>query len=131
MLYFSKSLYGFYDDTIHKEIPKDAIKITQEQHAILMSKTRDKIIDVIDGVVQLVDRIITYEEQAQSIRQKRDELISAIEWRVGRYNNEITLELLPTEDILPVLQYMQELRDVTKQQDFPFNIVWPKEPIMS
>ena len=131
MLYFSKSLYGFYDDTIHKEIPKDAIKITQEQHAILMSKTRDKIIDVIDGVVQLVERIITYEEQAQSIRQKRDELISAIEWRVGRYNNEITLELLPTEDILPVLQYMQELRDVTKQQDFPFNIVWPKEPIMS
>jgi len=131
MLYFSKSLYGFYDDTIHKEIPKDAIKITQEQHAILMSKTRDKIIDVIDGVVQLVDRIITYEEQAQSIRQKRDELISAIEWRVGRYNNEITLELLPTEDILPVLQFMQELRDVTKQQDFPFNIVWPKEPIMS
>ena len=39
------------------------------------------------------------------------------------------LGVTPTEaDITPVLEYMQELRDLPEQEGWPENITWPEEP---
>ena len=71
----------------------------------------------------------TLEEKSEQARQKRDELLSAVEWRVTRYNTQVQLGVTPTEsDITPVLEYMQALRDLPENEGWPENIIWPKEP---
>lgn len=65
------------------------------------------------------------EETASAIRESRDKKIASVEWRVRRHQDEIALGLTPTEDITPVLLYMQALRGVPQQQGFPDQIEWP------
>jgi hypothetical protein len=71
-------------------------------------------------------------EQIQSIvsnkwdevRLNREELFKEVEWKYFRYNSQLRLGITPTDDIEALDKYVQELRDITKQED-PFNIVWP------
>ena len=64
------------------------------------------------------------EIQWKSIRIIRDQQIQELDWRIQRYLSEVRLELSTTDDIRLIDAYVQELRDITKQED-PFNIVWP------
>lgn len=61
------------------------------------------------------------------IRLMRDTLIQSVEWRVRRHQDEMTLGLEPTEDIIPILEYIQALREVPQQSGFPDDILWPQE----
>lgn len=61
------------------------------------------------------------------VRQLRDLKIKQIMWRVERYQQQGTLGIVPTESLGPILDYIQSLRDITKQTD-PDNIVWPNTP---
>jgi len=63
----------------------------------------------------------------QEVRQFRNNLISQIRWRVERHYDELALGLNVTENVVPILQYIQALRDITKQAD-PMNLVWPEIP---
>ena len=75
-LFFSKSTNGFYDDLIHKAIPDDAVKITEDQRsALLDAQSNGKIIQTDKkGSPVAVDRpaftndelIALYEKAAQS-----------------------------------------------------------------
>jgi len=58
------------------------------------------------------------------VREMRDALISNVRWRIDRHDDEIKLGITPTENIMPILLYIQKLREVTNQQD-PLNITWP------
>jgi hypothetical protein len=62
--------------------------------------------------------------QWKSIRIIRDQVIQELDWRIQRYLSEVRLDLPLTDDIRLIDTYVQELRDITKQED-PFNIVWP------
>lgn len=62
------------------------------------------------------------------VRYHRDQRIIAIRWRVDRHNDELLLGMEYTEDIKPVLKYIQALRDITEQQDLE-NIIWPDYPM--
>lgn len=67
----------------------------------------------------------TLEKQWERIRTIRNGTIITNEWRVNRHLSELRLGLPPTEDLQDIDQYMQGLRDITKQSD-PTNLVWPK-----
>ena len=71
----------------------------------------------------------TEEEVAAQIKSEREYRIQKVRWRVDRHDDEIKLGRNLTEDIKPVLEYIQALRDVPQQEGFPHNIVWPIEPI--
>jgi hypothetical protein len=58
------------------------------------------------------------------VRRNREELFKQVEWRFTRHFSELRLGLPPTDDIINLDRYVQELRDITKQED-PFNIIWP------
>lgn len=62
------------------------------------------------------------------VKSRREEKISNVEWRKGRHYDEVALGLEPTEEILPILRYIQDLRDIPQQESFPENIVWPIPP---
>lgn len=79
-----------------------------------------------------VIRIMTEEEKNSTIeikfkevRQIRDNLINSVEWRIQRHESELRLGLTPTDDIKKLDEYIQALRDITKQED-PFNVSWPE-----
>jgi hypothetical protein len=78
-------------------------------------------------------KVITVEdklnERKENIRAERDNLIQQIEWRVNRHYQELALDLTPTEELRPLLEYIQALRDVPQQEGFPTNIVWPEAPV--
>jgi hypothetical protein len=81
-----------------------------------------------EGIPIIADIEFPTNELTQMAKIKRDSLISEIEWRRSRYNDELALGLEPTEPVLPILQYIQDLRDITKQEEFPENIDWPEVP---
>lgn len=63
------------------------------------------------------------------VRADRDARIAAIRWRVERHNDEVLLGKTPSENIMSVIEYIQELRDLPENQRDPFNVVWPAEPM--
>ena len=58
------------------------------------------------------------------VRNKRNKLISEVEWRVSRYHAFARLGKEQIDEIDVLDTYIQELRDITTQAD-PFNITWP------
>lgn len=67
----------------------------------------------------------------QVARSERDMRISRVEWRVSRYRSQKDLGITTSDSeqtFKAVLEYLEELRSVTKQADFPNNITWPNEP---
>lgn len=67
-------------------------------------------------------RELTTEEKANSIRSRRDFLIRCFSWRIERYKSqqEIGIETTDSnETYLSILRYLQYLRDIPEQQDFP------------
>jgi len=89
---------------------------TQEIIMILCGKTKAQVDE--ENRLKLI-------EQVKLERQHR---IEAVQWRKQRYQDELALGIKPTEPIEPILVYIQELRDITKQKEFPNNIIWPEEP---
>jgi hypothetical protein len=79
-----------------------------------------------DGIPTLVDRTVSEEDLSAMIRIKRNRLINEIEWRVSRYQMESISGGAPTEDILPILEYIKALRDIPQQENFPYNVIWPE-----
>ena len=65
------------------------------------------------------------ESRAQEIRTERDRRIQAVEWRIQRYESESRLGIPTTDDIRVIDEYIQALRDVTKQATFPWEVTWP------
>lgn len=69
-----------------------------------------------------------WEMKWSSLEQERSDLIQDQRWRIDRHNDEIALGRTPTEDIKPVLDYCQAIRDLPKTNPDPYNIVWPTIP---
>ena len=60
------------------------------------------------------------DQKAASIRDGRDKLLQECDWSQSRdISDEIALLWQP---------YRQQLRDITTQSGFPFEIVWPTKP---
>ena len=68
------------------------------------------------------------EHLADGIRAERDAKIEAVRWRIERHNDELALGREPTEPLEPLLQYVQDLRDVPQQEGFPETVEWPEVP---
>lgn len=69
----------------------------------------------------------TKQTTLDNVRIRRDDLMAAFDWRYLRHDREIRMNMVPTDDIQKLDEYMQALADITKQEDI-FNIQWPVEP---
>jgi len=66
--------------------------------------------------------IPTDEEKAAIIRRKRDAWIDCIKWRTERYKSQQELGIETSDNAVTytqILRYMQYLRDIPAQENFP------------
>lgn len=63
-----------------------------------------------------------------SVRKERNARIEAFRWRVDRQRDLVDLGLATPDTLTPLLQYMQDLRDIPQNQTDPYNIIYPEEP---
>lgn len=90
-----------------------------------------------DGLARVIDGQLVLgkteqevkNEKAEKIRRIRDKKIEEIQWRIQRYTEQVSMGAKTTdseENYKAVLKYVQDLRDVPEQKEFPENVVWPE-----
>ena len=72
--------------------------------------------------------ILHNEKQWDIIRNTRDSLIVDFRWRIDRQKDLIDLGKSSSDSLIPLLQYVQILRDIPQTQMDPFSITWPELP---
>jgi hypothetical protein len=73
-------------------------------------------------IISTVDLEAKEKEMASSIRNQRNVLLSECDW-TQLYDVDLS-----DEDKNKWKEYRQSLRNITEQDDFPFNIEWPSAP---
>ena len=69
-------------------------------------------------------------EKVENIRNKRNSLLNEADIMLIKYQEQVSINIISenSEYYIALLQYKQNLRDITKQLDFPDNIIWPVRP---
>jgi hypothetical protein len=91
-------------------------------------KEGDALAAGINPEVIKVQKLKSTDVKWDEIRSDRDARIRDVRWRIERHNDQVAMGKTPSENVMPLLEYVQELRDVTAQKD-PFKIVWPALPV--
>ncbi len=70
------------------------------------------------------------DEKVENIRNKRNSLLNEADIMLMKYQEQVSLNIIlkNSEYYNALLQYKQNLRDITKQLDFPDNVIWPVRP---
>lgn len=70
------------------------------------------------------------DEKVENIRNKRNSLLNEADIMLMKYQEQVSLNIISenSEYYNALLQYKQNLRDITKQLDLPDNVIWPVRP---
>lgn len=70
------------------------------------------------------------EEKVEHIRNKRNSLLNEADIILMKYQEQVSLNIIQVNDEYynALLQYKQNLRDITKQLEFPNNVIFPVLP---
>ena len=74
---------------------------------------------------------MTEEEKAEYHRQQRDRFLNAELWKLQRHEQEKALGIdttLTDEEYIALLKYIQALRELPEQPNFPNTVVFPEKP---
>lgn len=83
----------------------------------------------VDAYIPKVFKVIDNNSE-EYIRRKRDMLLNKADIILMKYEEQVSLNIIQenNEYYNALLQYKQNLRDITKQLNFPENIIWPVLP---
>jgi hypothetical protein len=130
MIYYSKLNNKFYDTVIHSEysIPENCILIDEEEYTRIrleLTSTNSKLLSYDEtGYPIVIDKPqITYEEASSIIRNKRDKLLADTDW-----TDTVSAKERLGGDYYIWQTYRQQLRDITEDSGFPFNVIFPDLP---
>ena len=89
--------------------------------AVYCNENKYEIIDQ-GEYLEAVPTVQTAAEKASDIRKQRKDLINFIKWRVERYKTQKRLGVATAdseETYIQILQYLQYLRDIPLNNEFP------------
>lgn len=101
-----KTTYKYYAFRIKLEYSENVSDYIEENYETLLNDAKEH------------DRNI----HAKAIREKRDKLLTNSDWTQA---NDTALS---DEMVEAYRVYRQALRDITKQEEFPYIVIWPEEP---
>ena len=125
MLYYSPATSGFYDDEIHATLPGDAVMITADLHAqLLTDQSQGQMIAAgPDGTPVAVDRPTPTPEQAMAdLRAQRDRLLRESDF------SQFLDAPINDEQRAAWRVYRQALRDLPETAPDPLAVDWPAAP---
>ena len=67
--------------------------------------------------------IVPKEVVESNKRLERDNFINNFSWRLDRNSQELELGLETTDNRIELLEYMQYLRDIPKEEGFPYSAI--------
>lgn len=121
MIYFRYDTGGFFE-----ERPSEGkyVEISEERYHELMNgqASGKEIRWTENGDVYLHEHTITEEMISSGIKFERDKLLAESDW--------IALKdvKLSKEKYAAWAEYRQKLRDITKQEGYPTNVIFPEKP---
>ena len=95
----------------------DRTKYVVELDPILIEGVWTQQFEVVDKTQQELEQ--EYEQQAQSVRSQRNQLLSECDWT--------QVDDAPVDKVLWA-SYRNVLREVPSQKGFPWNVEWPTPP---
>jgi len=104
-----------------KLVNTDYTETNKETYDMLATPFAGKWQVTPDGFIQVPDRS-DYDNAALVVDLQQKELLDATDWYV--------IKAVDTGTPIPTnwQTYRQELRDVSKQSGYPYNVVWPTPP---
>lgn len=125
------------------EIPKgykidnnNLVEMTYDEKVIAGLEQLPKYMKILDNqVIPMTEeeklQAMTEEEKTNHHRQKRDTLLNAELWKLQRHEQEKALGInttLTDEQYIALLQYIQSLRELPQQPNFPNKVIYPERP---
>ena len=112
------------------------VEMTYDEKIIAGLEQLPKYMKIIDNqVIHMTEdekfNTMTEEEKASYHRQQRDTLLNAELWKLQRHEQEKALNLpttLTEEQYIALLQYIQSLRELPQQPNFPNDVIFPEKP---
>lgn len=101
-----KTIYKFYAFRIKLEYNDNVEDYIEENYETLLNDAKEH------------DRSI----HAKAIREKRDRLLNESDWTQAN-DTALSQEMVEAYRV-----YRQALRDITSQEEFPYNVIWPEKP---
>lgn len=102
-----------FDKKTHKKVLKGAPVLIEDRWVLEWEVVQKSDYEI----------IIETEEFSNYIRKKRDDLLKETDWMATKAFETNT----PIPEMWVI--YRQQLRDVTSQEGFPYDIAWPQNPI--
>ena len=100
--------------------PREHAEFNQGPNDTIMwsdTEPRSRIDKIVDGeIVEDADEVNNV--NAENIRFERNNLLAATDWMAS-------VDRTPTQ---AERDYRQALRDITNQEGFPDNVIWPEKP---
>jgi hypothetical protein len=122
-IYYSPSNHGFFDDTVHEEIPDDRLEVPEGQHLQMVEAINTEgraIIEGPPGFARVGDVLPLPPVTLQQARLMRDRLLQESDWT--------QLSDVPKATRDAWKEYRQKLRDITARASFPDAVEWPVKP---
>lgn len=122
---YSKKENGFYHTDVHgKDVPDDAVPISDAKHRALMEaqSTNKEIVGGDDGFPVSVAIPISEKDAIDAVTVERSNRLRA--------SDVVVLRAYEAGEPVPEawVKYRQALRDIPTQNGYPFKVTWPKEP---
>ena len=96
--------------------------IDEERKEVLRGDD-DKLLEV-----GRIDKQEHYDRTAARVRGERGAKIRAFGWRYARLASQERIGVETVDSMAALDEYMQALRDVPQQEEFPYDVRWPEEP---
>lgn len=131
---YSRAAGVCYLKGVHKEIPDDAIQITNERYVEVFANPDPYKVrgHDSDGLPILLEPPPPSDEQRADLERKwRDNQLSQHEWLLVRHRDQRDLRIaasLTENEVDELLVYRQKLRDWPELQGFPLSAHRPVEP---
>lgn len=124
-VFFSRATKGFYIEEINKNIPDDVVEISHEKYEELLNKSYNCQIEIDENGYPFSGKEIQIKQDdiKEEVLIKRNILLQNTDWTI-----------LPDAPFTKAQKdewkvYRQALRDITEQEGFPENVVFPEAPV--
>lgn len=119
-IFYSPTTKGFYDDSLnYPSLPGDIIEINPDEHMALIDAINNQQKEIVIEAGEIVLRDIIITVTWDSIRIKRDALLSSSDYT--------QMSDWPGDKAAWAV-YRQTLRDIPQSYTAPEDVVWPTPP---